>query len=68
MSEKNTGELANEILSDLTRVEEFLETVSTEHISEHRLHELNFAKGGLRDAQENASEILRRYEEEHGPI
>jgi len=66
MSDKNTGQLADETLRDLTVLEETLNQIMRGNSVPTR--DLLHAEEHLENAQENASEILNRYEQREGPI
>jgi len=62
----NTGELADEILAELTPVEELVRDLANDRtVYEYQVEE---AIEHIETAQGNASEILDQYEDQHGPI
>jgi hypothetical protein len=63
---QNIGELADDILSQLTLVEEALgDYERTEEIHVAKVEEVI---DNLEEAQSDANEILRRFEDQVGPI
>lgn len=66
-SDKNIGEIADLVLTDLTTVEERLSDIKHYEDSVTEL-DATEALEYLRYAQHSVSDILDRYEEENGPI
>lgn len=64
--ELNTGELADEMLGQLTVLEELVRDIEAGR--EVYPEQIDRAVENLEDAQGNANEILRRFEETVGPI
>ncbi len=64
--QQNIGELADEQLKNLTVLEELLNDI--ENGREVYDYQITDSVEAVESAQENASEILRRYEKTVGPI